>query len=576
MSQPTPESVKQQFRALVAANVSKRAAAKAVGISSATGLRILAEPFDGSPQGPPNAPPPNYHTDQQRPAPDPFVFRPGYHDHTFRSFAEPIAFDGFTLTRARSAVSLHRQGMFLESYALCIAILGFGPILAALTQRMSPGLSLPRRIVGGTSNLSKLVASEVEAQLVPADGLLPSSYFPPTLWGSMICWKALMGFAVLQHALGEPDPDTGVRAMYTRLWPNWAVQRIPGRRTFQAIVNDGPPVDILNDGKFTLIADQDDPHYFGAIVALAEEAVDGKQTQRARASYIKAYGNPKWYAIGPPGAQTHGPEGDALFNSAAIMRHPDAFGVFPYGSKIGLEGLTSSQSSTFKDGLDSNLFMAALILLGQDGTTSSGSGGVYSSPVFGRVLHSIVKRDLVCAVRGANQGHVAPFVQCNYAGSIAEDPDWRAPVLEIPLPDPDADARIASKADRRAKWSAQITADRLAGAEVDQDHSDTIADDLEIKRPRLALTVSTGAQSFGYDQENGVITINQRLEELGKPLDTTGRGVLTVPAYRALLARENAAAKADAEAEADVKVENATGDESSPVEPVSNGSDTAG
>jgi len=56
------------------------------------------------------------------------------------------------------------------------------------------------------------------------------------------------------------------------------------------------------------------------------------------------------------------------------------------------------------------------------------------------------------------------------------------------------------------------------------------------------------AQSFAYDQENGILTINQRLAELGLPPDTTERGNMTVPEYKAMLESKKAAEGSDAAA----------------------------
>jgi hypothetical protein len=491
MTAPVHEAARQKVLRLVADGVSPGAAARAAGVSRTTAHRIVTSsslPFSGGPQPPLNAPKASWSSDQTPPPPSPLTFRPGYHDRSFRSFAEPLSFEGFTVERARNAVALHRQGYFVESYVLSVAIMSFGPILAALQQRVAPLLALPRQVRAGNRGLAKVLGAQLTEQLAPAAGLLPSPYFPPTLWGAMGIAKALAGFAVLQHAYGDEDPEDGTRQVYTRLWPNWAVQRLPGRRTFQAITDAGVFDIVSGDGKFTLVADTEEPHHFGAIVALAEEAIDGKFTQRARASYIDKYGNPKWVGVMPEKVAVRSDEGDAFFDALGTIRGPDGFGALPYGSTFDVKSMASSQSTVFKDAIESNLMLVAMILLGQDGTMSSGSGGVYQSPSFGSVKRDVVDRDIKAEVRGANLGHAYPWLQFNYAASIAQQKArglWTDPVLEIPLPDPDADARVKSLTERNKALIEQLALERNEGFQVTQDRVDQLSDAYGVDAPVL-------------------------------------------------------------------------------------------
>jgi hypothetical protein len=293
-----------------------------------------------------------------------------------------------------------------------------------------------------------------------------------------------MGFHVLQHVDGEPDPITGVRPRYTRLWPTWAVQYYRYRRTFVAITTDGP-VDILNDGKFTLVADSIEPHFTGAIVALGEEAFDGKATQRARAAYIERYGNPKWIGTMPLGTAVRTPEGQAFFDAIRTLRGPDGFGLLPNGATYKLEGLSGQTSTVFKDALESNWQYVAAILLGSDGTMTRGTG-VYSAPIFAGVRRDLVDRGLKMAVRGANQGHVAPWLALNYAASIEAAKGWIEPVLDIPLPDPDSDARIKSYIGRVEDFHKVISLERANGFEITQERIEQLATALDIDPPTIS------------------------------------------------------------------------------------------
>ncbi len=443
-------------------------------------------PFSGGNQPPANIPPANYMTDQPQPPPAELVYDRNYHGHTFKSFGAPVAFDGWTLKRARDAISMHRQGVFLESATLAIVLLSFAPVLAATGQRLAPALSLPRKIECGNRGLSRILGKEVERQLAPSDGLSPSPYFPPILWGSMGFELAFSGFSILQHAYGEEDPITGVRACYTRRWPTWATQYQSWRRQFVALTNDGPVDIVSGDGKWTIVADSEEPHFMGAIVALPEEVISGIFSKRAMASYIDKYGNPKWIASMPAGTGVRTPEGDALFGAIAQIMRPDGYGVLPNGTTLKVESLQPGASTVVKDALDSHWQYIAATLLGSDGTMTRGTG-VYSAPIFAGVRRDLVDRDLRAMLRGVNSGHVAPWLAFNYAESIAAAAGWKSPVLNIPLPDPDADARIKSYSDRVQSFHTIIAKERDAGFAISQERVNQLSASLEIDPPTLVV-----------------------------------------------------------------------------------------
>jgi hypothetical protein len=501
VSQPIPDSSSAKLLRLVREGVGITAAARAAGVSPRTARRVVAasegapgsallapeprQPYTGGPQPPADLPPPMPLVDQPRPPPTRFEYDPRYHGHTFQSFSAPVAFDGWTLKRARDAVSMHRQGWFLESSTLAIVLLSFAPVLAAIGQRLAPALALPRKIKCGTRGLSRILGAEVEKQIAPSSGLLPSPYFPPTLWGATGFDLAFMGFTVWQHAYGEPDPETGVRMCYTRRWPSWAVNYYRYRRQFVALTSEGPIDIVSGDGKWTIIADSEEPHFLGAIVALPEEVLAGIFDKRAWSSYIDKYGNPKWIATMPPGTGVRTPEGEALFDALATIRGPDGFGIAPNGTAIKLEGLTAGASTVVKDAIESHWQYIAAVILGSDGTMTRGTG-VYSAPIFAGVRRDLVDRDLRAIVRGANSGHIAPWLAFNYAASIEEASGWIDPVLDIPLPDPDADARIKSYSDR-VKSFHEIIEKEARWFVITQERVEQLAKSLEIEPPVLNL-----------------------------------------------------------------------------------------
>jgi phage gp29-like protein len=73
-------------------------------------------------------------------------------------------------------------------------------------------------------------------------------------------------------------------------------------------------------------------------------------------------------------------------------------------------GRNPEKSTTFKDALEWNRRDVASILLGTDGTTSAGTGGVYLSPLFGAIRRDIINSDITTVVRAVNQGHISPWL----------------------------------------------------------------------------------------------------------------------------------------------------------------------
>ncbi|MEQ9325177.1 MAG: hypothetical protein RIF41_38785, partial [Polyangiaceae bacterium] len=546
------------MRELDERGLSRRAIGKEVGISHTTVGRILAAPFDGEPQRAPNIPPPKRNVDQPPPPPTEVNFDPRYHGHTFRASAPPVAIDGWDLERIRDAVTLHDQGFFFESSALAVVSTRFGPVFAALGQALAPALGLPRYIRGGDRGLSRILREEVEEQLAPRSGLSPSPYFPPTLWGAMQFDLAQMGFTVLQHVHGDEDPVTGVRRIYSRRWPTWAVQEDKYRQTDQAITLDGP-VDIINgDGKFTLIGDTVEPHLDGAIRALGTEVLDGVLVKQARASYIDRYGNPKWVVKMPPDVQTNSPKGQSFFAAVQTIQGPDGVGVFPNGTEYEAVQMTSQQSSVFKDALDNVWQYVAAILLGTDGTMSP-STGVYSAPIFAGVRRDIVQRRLMAMVRGVNSGHIAPWLVFNYATSIEMASGWTEPALDIPLPDPQADARIKSYAERVMLLPQIVKAERDAGFLVDQVRVNHLAERLDIEAPTLAeeKTATGWNVTLAPTTQEKLLRVDEARQALGGDKVGDERGDLFISELeeRAIAEREAKAAEAEAEAQAKAAIE---------------------
>lgn len=453
--------------------------------SAAPAPAVAASPFGPGQQSAPRSPPSTWLLDQPPPPPHEMTFQAGYHDHTYHAGGAPQGFEGWDVERIRAAVAAHRQGFFLESSTLSVVVRSFAPVLASLAQAIAPAIGLDRYLRGGSRGLARVVAAELEEQLVPRVGLLPSPYFPPVLWGTMAIDLRMMGFAVLQHVDGDPDPDTGIRPRYSRIWPTWAVTYQRQRRTFMAQTTERV-VDITNDGHFTLIADEEEPHFGGAVAALGEEVLSGRLTQQMRNTWINKYGQPKLVGTMPEKTGLNTPEGIAYFAALQTIVGPGGIGALPYGSKLEFAGLSGEASGSFKEALDSVIVHIAMALLGSDGTIRAGGeggAGPYRAPGFWGVRRDLVSRMLMAIVRGVNGGHVAPYVDFNYAEGRAEAKArgiWVDPAIDIPLPDPDADARMASHADRAKLRHEIVAAERKAGLVVTQERVDKLSEALDL------------------------------------------------------------------------------------------------
>ena len=441
-----------------------------IGLASAT-PRADAQPFGPDPlsQRPPNVPTPAYGASEPTaPPPGGVAFREGYHDQTFIATAAPTYFGGFTIDSARAALEEHDSGTsFYFSSILAVAMTRFPPVYSALGIRCAPAIERPRQINGGPRGLPRIVREQAEAMICPP-GDRPSPYFPPTLWGAIEIDLAMMGFAVLQHVYGPPDL-LGRRMMYTRRWPPWAVYYQPWRKTYIAIVANGPPIDILNDGKFTLIGKSDIPHLQGAIRSLVLPVFDGMQTMQARAQWIDRFSDPKFIGTMPEGQGPRTPEGQAFYQAIATLRGPGGYGALPHGSDLKAVGLSAEASAVFKETLESDNGYIAQILTGVD---PNAQGGVYKSiPMTAGILHSTVGDDLAALKRGVNSA-IDHFTQFNYGSALRPD-QW--PALDIPLPDPEADARFDAAAKRQKAYTDQLKADRDAGLVVDADRNAELA-----------------------------------------------------------------------------------------------------
>jgi hypothetical protein len=442
-------------------------------------------PFGPGSQPSPSIPSIYYDNDQVRPSPTDYAFRPGYSDHTFKAMFAPLNFAGWNLQRVRNAVFQHSEGIFLESSILAFVCLRFAPVAAALGQAISPVLALPRRVSGGTKGIARVLRDDIEDQLVPRDGLLDSPYFPSTLWGTMAIYLSFFRFAVLQHVDGEPDPETGIRPRYSRIWHPWAVQRTRTPDLWLALTTEGP-VEICNDGHFTLVMDEVEGYLSAPILSVGEEVLMGRQTQQAASALLQAFSQPKLLGIMPDHMSLLSPEGMAFKAALRGIVSPDGYAALPFGSDVKFASLKEMESEFFDSRLSSVILHIAFALLGSDRTMQGGGKdgvvGPYMGPNGFKVSRTVQARTLACTCRAVNTGHIAPQLNENYAAGILgakRAGTWVAPTLTIPIPDPDADARIEAAGKHEKLLCEIIEARRDAGLVIDPDTLDKLAEKLE-------------------------------------------------------------------------------------------------
>lgn len=476
--------------------------ARAIANAARTGARTVARnlsaalPFSGAPQGPANVPP----IDWSRVGPPPIApggapFIAGFSDHTFSPSGAPLAFDGFTLDRLRAAASVHRQGLFYESSLASVALMSFGPALAAWEQRCAPAISLERKISAeGARGLARVCAAEVEEMLCPRDGLLPSECFPPENFGAIESNLALFRFAVLQHVDGPPDPDTGVRLRYTRPWPIWAVNYYRQTQKWVALTTEA--VVEIDGTHFTLVSDIPEPHLHSPILSLMEEAFSGRQTEQFRNAWIRAFGSPKLVGTLPPKTSTNGEQGQEFYNAVLTILGPGGFGILPYEGKMDTIGLKGEASGSFKEALDDVIGIIGMILVGSSGLLDKGSGGVYTSPVYEGVAMRLISRDIAARDRAINGGHVMPFLRGNYGTQIDAAKArgvWVDPVLKTALPDLSAEKRLETNAKQQAAYYVSLEAEKRVGGNITQERANELAE----RHGASPMTLAPAASAVG-------------------------------------------------------------------------------
>jgi hypothetical protein len=274
------------------------------------------------------------------------------------------------------------------------------------------------------------------------------------------------------------------------------VQRYRSPRKDLAITTEGV-VEITNDGKFTMVEDEQEGHQSAAICALGEETLLGKITQQSRASFLNFFGEPKLWATPPEHVATGIDDADgtggAFWACIQTIRGPGGFGVLPHGSQLQAVGISGEGSNAFSTALLDAIIHIFMVLTGSAGTIGASGvqgAGPYQAQKGGawNVRHDLIARPTLAIARALNQGHIAPYVDQNYGDEVARARRagaWKDPVLDIPIPAPDRDERTAQDAARQKLLIEIVNGERAAGAEVTQDRVEKLAALIEAQPFRL-------------------------------------------------------------------------------------------
>lgn len=487
-------------------------------------------PFGGGPYPPGRPPPINWSNDQMAPA-VPYTIQPGYTDHTYQNMSAPYGFEGWDLCRIQNAVAAHSIGLFWESSLLLHVLLRFAPTLAALQQAIAPLASLPRHIHGGDKGIARLIARELEEDMLPARGHHPSVYLPSTLIPTLAITLRMMGAGTLQHVDGDPDAYTGVRPRFTRPWPEWGVNAYRSPRKLIALTTEGP-VEIKNDGHFTRVQDEEEGYLSGAIVALGDQTFAGRIVQAGQLSFLDFMGKPKLWATLPEKVPTQGAAGDSFFAAIQELFGPDGFAALPYGSTVDTASLNGTGADKFTPAMAAAVAYIYMVLTGSTGTMGPGGptgDGPYQAKEggFWNVRHDLMERPIRAILMGINGGHVNPYCLGNYGERVAAAKragTWEWPRMTIPMVAPDRDARIAGLAAREAARENRIERRRALGILVDQPEADKIADAFEVPRVPLIEPAKQRGQIFEYHIKEKQVAPDEVREPLGLPPMPRGVG----------------------------------------------------
>lgn len=453
---------------------------------------------------------------------------------------------GWSYETASGAARSHMRGCFGPSYQLGTDMWSLSPVKAAREQVIAACAALPWTVGGATRAPGRIEVAAASA-----------------LWSSQMARLldetmddlAMQGFAVWQHPISVVDTDAGPRHVIERveLWPTSCVEFISGWSNlpdgYYAIARGGVRIPLPRpgetDGHWSLIGSGSRPHTRGAIVALDLEYVATKMGRRAMAKLVNVIGKSSVTGTLPPeiklmvdGALS--PEAAQAIDTMVAMGETQEAALFPNGLDVKPFELTSNTAPLWPEWLKVGVRFINWALLGHDSATMEGN--VYKDPFSQAVPEDLARRHVGAVERSAS-------ALMTLLGSLNAGP--KAGPIEVVghLPDVDQAERVkAENAAREAddKHAAaqlaagkaaaeQLTAERAAGVVVDEARVASVYGAAGVPVPALATTAPKGAETFAYDLDNGIVTINEQRADKGKP--PVPWGDITPPEYKARVAQ---------------------------------------
>jgi hypothetical protein len=381
----------------------------------------------------------------------------------------------------RGAINQHDAGWFAMSASLAVVASRFPTIYGPLEQRLGIPLGVEREIVGGDRGPARRAKEDFATYMRRMESEFEDIFLP----------HCMMGVSWLHTHYVERGGDL---LPTTKVWPSVGTRFNETWGRYEALTSEGWIAMPDGDGKWTKVGSGERPHRLGAIRALGEPWAKAAYAERDEAGLTAFLGRLAPYAILPEAKGGTGgaavtpksKEGLEIAEALKMLGRARGGGLFPAGTKINsLDGIDAGTASLFTDIFGRSKSNHAIAILGTDGTVSPGSGGVYVSPIFGRVALTTIRRDIAHGTRAFNQ--IARTTTTLNYGEAVQSPEYK-----WLLPDPSEAERRDALAKAYAAFNATVKGWRDAGLDVTDNDIAALAADLGVKAPTGTPTPGVG------------------------------------------------------------------------------------
>jgi hypothetical protein len=419
-------------------------------------------------------------------------------EFTKAAYPRPDGLGTWTEDGVEAARDAQIRGHFREPVILARSLLTEPAIYAAMINRLAPHRALKRKIDCG-ERLTGTPAAILEEARLNFEGDT-STGLPRGVLADDFARIAMHEVAIDQIHW-EPRADGSRMDPYVQAWPMENVDffEIPpdgsrehGLFAFTAptqaldengnttYLNGGWVRVVHGDGRWIVHAKHADrPWQRGALVALARLWVDQAFGRRDRSNNAASHGDDKWIGTLPEGMLPEDDNGKVMLAELAKLYQPRRAMVVPHGCDVKRHEALGSNWQIFPSLLNGGVQDAQRVLLGQDGTMTNSGGNYIKAWGLFNVRQDIVEGDCTAIGSGVSTGLLRPWSIINFGR-------WDRLTYAWQMPDADEDARRTSIAALRVQFWADVTSARAAGAVVDQQYFDDLADDYGIRAPTLS------------------------------------------------------------------------------------------